>query len=629
MKDKKQTARPPAFDQNTRILRTTRWAMFILGLLMLGVLFRVTQLMVRPNEYVKSRVESRGVVHEVKARRGDILDRKGRQLAVSRYGYTLFVDPVLIPADGRDRYILELAHAIGIEPAYIEQRLDAALSARPKTRRVVIVKLLSGEQYEAAKKWEAKKKQEIVALAERDPEKKVHPVGVYFDAIAVREYPQGAVAGQVLGAVKRITGKGTEDIVYSQSGLSGLELVFDKTMKDTRGELHVLRSASRKPMWVKHSGLAHPVDGNDVRVSLDTVIQGVAEDELMKACEEYKAARGEVIVMQARTGQILAMANWPPFDPNKLADSTPELRRNRCVTDVYEPGSVFKPFFFAAALDQGIAKPTELFDSTTSGVWYTSFGRRLRDAHAHGLVSFDKGLIVSSNIVMGKVGLRMGIPKMYKSMKAYGFGEKTGSLIPGEMRGILNPLRNSKGQKLWSKYSLTSVPMGQEVAVTPLQLVRAFSAFANDGMIVQPTIIADETAMPIHQRAVGAWAANHTRQVMYQVVEEGTGRRAKSDLYQIWGKTGTAQVPFKEKRGYKPNAYTANFICGAPLRDPQVIVAVIIHEPDKKIGHYGGVVAAPAAKNVVERSLVYLGVPPDKFEDRKGPVELPSIVVYD
>jgi cell division protein FtsI/penicillin-binding protein 2 len=308
-------------------------------------------------------------------------------------------------------------------------------------------------------------------------------------------------------------------------------------------------------------------------------------------------------VMDPRTGHVLAMANWPFFDPADSAKTEAPQRRNRCVTDPYEPGSIFKPFIFAAALDAGIVRPNDIIDTTSSGVWNYR-GRSLHDSHAHGPITVDKILVVSSNIGMGKIGVRMSGRKLHSAVVRFGFAARTGIGLGGESRGLVTPLRK------WNPiYSTTSVPMGQEIAVTPIQMTAAFTAFANGGVVSRPTLVAD--GEPLYQQAISKKWADHTRQVMRRVVTHGTGKNARSDLYQIWGKTGTAQVRNPNGGGYARGMWTSSFVCGAPLKNPRVVVLAVVHKPDPAIGYYGGKVAAPAARKVVEQSLRYMGVRPD------------------
>jgi cell division protein FtsI/penicillin-binding protein 2 len=477
------------------------------------------------------------------------------------------VDPQVI--DDIGEFAVHVAHAIGDDPA----RIDQLVSERAERRYVVINKMLTDEQLDAVEKLDLP--------------------GLAVEPVPVRHYPQGEVAGQLVGFV------GTE-----HKGLDGIEYILDPALQGEHGEIRTLRDARRRPLWIERSAFKPAVDGLDARLSLDVVVQAITERELAKTCEKYQAKRGQVVVMNPMNGQLLAMANWPLFDPNKDNRTDFAGRRNACITDAYEPGSVFKPFVHAYATDKGLASGGTLVDTTTAGVWRTPYRRVLHDAHGHGLVTWDKVLVVSSNIGMAKIAEQLGAKRMHAAVESFGFGSVTGTGLPGESPGILIDAKD------WTKYSLSSVPMGQEIAVTPVQLAKGLSAIANGGLVVAPTILADEAEAPIFRRAISKKVADHTRQVMGRVVSaEGTGRNAVSDLYSIWGKTGTAQVP--GPGGYKHRTYASSFICGAPLRDPKLVVIVAIHEPNPDIGYYGGVVAAPLAKEVVEQVLSYMGVAPD------------------
>lgn len=560
----------PGVAQNRRVLLTTRLMVVAMTLSMLVLLGRVAQLQFMPEAPVVERMERTTASANLHARRGALLDSRGRALAVSRLGYRLFADPLLI--DDPSRFALYLAHELDDDPARIDQLVDA----RFDSRYVVLNPLLDQRQVETVREMNLR----AVGLEPR----------------LVRQYPHGSIAGQVIGFV------GAE-----HTGLDGAEHAVDAYLSGKSGRLKMLRDVQRRPLWVEREGFDPPEDGRDVRLSIDTVIQAIAENELAAVCEEYQAARGEIVVMDARNGQLLAVANWPPVKPQEFPYAEEYIRRNRAVTDAYEPGSIFKPFLHAVATERGLASPNQKLD-TGPGVWVSPGGRRLRDAHPHGELTWDEVLIVSSNIGMAKVLGQLSRQEMFDAVRSFGFGVRPGTGLPGESPGLLAPVRN------WTSYSLTSIPMGQEIGATPVQLAQGFSAFANDGMTVAPSILAEDAHVPIYQRVLDPKIAEHTRMVMRQVVAEGTGRRAESELYRIWGKTGTSQMARKDGRGYAPGKYSASFICGAPLLDPRIIVTVSIHEPEPSLGYYGGIVAAPAAKAVVEQTLGYLGVAPDAEE---------------
>ncbi len=555
-------------------------AVFItLGLL--GVIARVVHLQMNPPQRLQALLDTQYSKRPLLARRGSIIDRQGRVLAVTRQVPRLFVDPYLIVEP--NTFSERLGHALGYDGAELEKRL----AQRPDSRYVVIDPQLSEERQArlAALKLE----------------------GVATEPSFVRDYPLGTLAGQVVGFVGR-----------DGVGLEGVEQLYNQRMLGEAGKLRYLRDARREPLWVDQVGYTPPADGQPLRLSLDVMIQHIAEQALVETCAQYSAQSAQAVVMQPYTGEILALANVPAFDPNAFKTSTPEQRRNRCITDVFEPGSTFKPFVWAAAVESGFARPEEMIDCTTAGVYVTPFGRRLRDAHAIGEVTFEQALVKSSNIAMAIVGQRMGAARMWHAVRSFGFGQSTQCGLRGEIVGIVNPL------KQWTMYSVTSVPMGQEIAVTPVQLARGFCTFANGGYLVQPTILARDLsdprqAVPVLERVLSHQTAMYTRQVLRRVITEGTGRKASDVDYSIFGKTGTAQVPDRVKGGYLPEQYTSVFICGAPVESPQVVVLVVVHRPDKRKGYYGGIVAAPPAARIVQQTLNYLGVPPDNLPEQPQP----------
>ncbi len=574
------TAAPPTAGHRADQVRHAR-RVFVAGslllammaLAMLGILVRVVLLQTQPPAPVAELIDTQRSTVELRGRRGTLLDRHGRALAVTKPATTLFVDAKLItePATFAER----VGHGLGYDPA----RVEMTLAARPDSRYIVLDRRLDDER--------------LARLAQSQM-----PAGVSASTHLVREYPHGSLASQVIGFV------GAEG-----AGLEGLERTFDRELSGVAGRMSYLRDASRRPLWIDQTTYHPPTDGKPVRLALDITLQAIAEGELAAAASQYGAQSGQIVVMQPHTGQVLAMANYPSFDPARLASARPEQWRNRAVTDVFEPGSIFKPFVWAPATSQAVADSNELIDCTTSGLWVTPVGRRLRDAHPNGLQTWDGVLTVSSNIGMAKVALRMGARRMFAAVRSFGFGQSTGSGLPGEVGGLVTPLNK------WTHYSVTSVCMGQEIAVTPLQITRAMCVIANGGNMVAPTLVARDARpaageIPVLERILTPQAAAHTRQVLRRVVTDGTGRKANSPLYSIFGKTGTAQIADRVRGGYLPDQYVGSFICGAPVDDPQIVVGVFIHRPNKAKGYYGGIIAAPAAMRVVEQSLIYMGVPP-------------------
>ncbi|MFW6059336.1 MAG: peptidoglycan D,D-transpeptidase FtsI family protein [Phycisphaeraceae bacterium] len=556
-----------------RALWAGRCCVGVLTLALLALLGRVAQLQAEPDARVAALLEAHTSERTIMARRGALLDRRGRLLAGARVGQRLFVDPQLI--DHHSMFPERLAYALDYEPVRIAQLIGENI----ERRYVVIDHRLDDER--AARVREL----DLSAVA--------------TEPVLVRDYPQDTLAGQVIG----FTGRDGD-------GLAGLEAAFDDVLRPKPGRVGYLRDARRRTLWMRPESQQPHEDGRPVRLALDATIQHHAEQALAEAVESFDAAHGQMVVMDPRTGEVLAMANYPFFDPNAFASAAPEMRRNRSVTDVFEPGSIFKPFIWAVATQNGAARPTEMIDTTESGVYYTR-GRRLRDARPHGLITWEQVLIYSSNIGMAKVGERLGIEKLHRAVKMFGFGEPTGSELPGEVGGLVRPASQ------WTHYSLTSIPMGQEVSVTPLQITRAFCALANGGLLVAPTmrVVDGNQVLPIQQRVLRPATAERTRQVMRRVVTEGGGRRAQSSMYTIFGKTGTAQLPDFERGGYHQDRYVSSFVGGAPLDKPRLVVGCFVHDPNRSKDHFGGTVAAPAVKQVLEQSLRYLGVPRDVEAD--------------
>ncbi len=565
------TPRPP----RDRVMIVGQVLMSVLTLAMVGLLGRVVQIQIQPAPQLAQLLDTQYSSTPLYATRGQLTDRLGRDLTVSGTRRRLFVDPKMIQDPGT--YSERVGYALGYNPAIIEQ----AINARSHSRFVVLDEDLA--DWRLARMREAR----LPALG--------------IETRLERHYPLGSTAGQLLGFVG-----------FDGVGLEGLERAFNSQLAGKPGKIAYLRDSAKRPLWIDGARLEMPVDGQSVRLSLDVTIQAIAEAELRAAVEQYHAKAAQLIVMDPYTGEVLAMANYPGFDPSDINATTPDQRRNRCITDQFEPGSIFKPIVWAAATQMGIARPQEHI-SGEGGLWITASRRRLHDAHGHGMLTWEGGLIKSSNIVMGKVGERMGNQRLHRAVTAFGFGSPTGIGLEGEAAGLVNPLGR------WSGYSSTSLPMGHEIAVTPLQMVRSYCTFANGGFLIRPRILAVDSAADLAGsqvigRVLTPAIAYETRSVMRKVVTEGTGRKALSDQYTIWGKTGTAQIPDPQRRGYIPQAYVGSFVAGAPLERPRIIVGLFIHHPDPRKGHYGGIIAAPGVKNVIDKTLQYLGVPPDVID---------------
>jgi cell division protein FtsI (penicillin-binding protein 3) len=422
--------------------------------------------------------------------------------------------------------------------------------------------------------------------------------GIHFQKEPKRFYPARDLAAQVVGTV------GMED-----SGQSGIEHGFDDELRGRAGKMFISVDARRQ--WFSDVETL-PEPGENLVLTIDKNIQYIAEKELEQAIRDTQAIAGTVIVENPHTGEILALANRPTFNPNLRKQITPAALTNRAVSYVYEPGSTFKLVTISAALEEKITNPDEVFDCQMGSIVYN--GMRIRDSKPHGLLPVWGVLAESSDVGAIKIALRLGEDRFYKYIRAFGFGQPTGIELPGETRGLTKPVSR------WSKVSIAAISMGQEIGISPLQLAGLVSTFANDGVWVAPRIVAGKLqpqstpqTVAFHpgasRRVISSYTAAEMRSMMQKVVLEGTGRKAILEGYTSAGKTGTAQKVDPATGVYSKTKYIGSFAGFAPLNNPQIVVAVIL---DSAVGlHQGGQVSAPVFRRVAQQVLEYLHTPHD------------------
>jgi cell division protein FtsI (penicillin-binding protein 3) len=443
--------------------------------------------------------------------------------------------------------------------------------------------------------------------------------GIYFQKEDQRFYPKRELAANILGYV---------DI--DDKGLGGIEYALDEQIRSKPSRMLIFADARRR--WFDRSN--QPADsGSSVVLAIDENIQFIAEKELAAAIRQTHAPAGTVVVQNPSNGQILAMANWPTFNPNAVADSRAESRMNRAVSALYEPGSVFKVVTLSAAIDQGLTTPDEIVDCQMGAIYIGN--HRIRDHAKFGPLSVAEVLAHSSDVGAIKIGLRVGAPKLYDYIRAYGFGSPSGIELPGESRGLLRRVEN------WSPISIGAISMGQEVGVTPVQMVTAMSAIANGGVLYRPQIVlgfkpeAPEASLlqPESKRVIRETTAAAMRHMLEGVVLGGTGRLARLDGYTSAGKTGTAQKLDPGTGRYSQTQLIASFVGFAPVNTPAISILVQLDSP---VGpHEGGAVAAPVFKRVAEQVLAYMNVPQDvpvpprgmraRPEKKSAPAELADV----
>ena len=536
-----------------------------------AICLRLVQLQIFSYErFVKMAMHQQQRMVPLAAKRGVIYDRAGRELAMS-----VMVDSAFaVPSEVKD--------------------LPTAVS---------LITHITGEDYNTvladcrAHKtfcWVARKADD--ETIERINSLKLQ--GIHFQKEPKRFYPARDLGAHVVGLVK------AED-----AGQSGIEREFDGQLRGRAGTMSL--SVDARKQWFADVA-TQPQPGEDLVLTIDKNIQYIAEKELDQAIQDTKAIAGTVIVENPHTGEILALANRPTFNPNLRKGLTKEALNNRAVSYVYEPGSTFKLVTISGALEEKVTNPNEVFDCQMGSIVYN--GMRIRDSKPHGLLPVWGVLAESSDVGAIKIALRLGEDRLYKYIRGYGFGQQTGIELPGETRGLTKPVSR------WSKVSIAAISMGQEIGISPLQLAGLVSTFANDGVWVAPRIVKGSVEpqgspqsvafLPGEpHRVISSYTAAEMRAMMQKVVLEGTGRRAILEGYTSVGKTGTAQKVDPATGAYSKTKYIGSFAGFAPINNPQIVVAVIL---DSAVGlHQGGQVSAPVFHRIAQQVLEYMHVPHD------------------
>ena len=503
---------------------------------------------------------------EVPAGRGTIYDRTGEPLAIGEQATTVYADPRNI-VDAQ-RAAMVAGKTLGLNAGQLYPEL------KDKTKGFVYV----------ARKADPAK---AALLQSKD----IAGLGFYPEEL--RTYPQGAVASHVLGFA------GTDN-----HGLDGLERSLDKTLSGRPGSETIIKDPAGRAIDVVTSKAERP--GRNVTLTIDHQIQSNAEQILAQKVRDYGARGGAAIVMDPRTGAILAMANYPTFNANNFSSASPDARRNRAVTDAYEPGSTFKIVTIAAALEDNVVSPATKF---TLAPTIQVADRVIHEAHLRGteVMSVKDILAQSSNVGTITIAEKLGGGELSAWIDRFGFGKPTGVDYPGESAGLVLPYPD------WSGSTIGTVPIGQGIAVTPLQMVSAYATIGNGGVRVTPHLIEKVGSKRVHSskgtRIVSTHTADRMMGMFRDVVLEGTGTQAAIPGYTVAGKTGTAQ---KAENGHYVTKYVASFVGLVPAKNPRLAILVMVDEPHGDI--YGGSVAAPAFRDIARFDLQYLEVPPDAPE---------------
>lgn len=548
----------------------TRVALVVTGFVMIVAALWVRLLWLQvicPDHWVSIARRQHVQIVELHPVRGAILDRNLKPLAVSLRLTSVFADPRHIKNPS--------ATAAGLAPV-LHQPVE-------KVRAEL-----------------ARKERGFVWLARKIPNHSAAQIralklgGIHWVMEPQRFYPNGQLGSHLIGFAG-----------LDMQGLEGLELVCNSFLKGEPGWRWLSRDARQRPVGAWDMAVAKPRDGLDVVLTVDRTIQYFAEKALDRFVQQYRPKGACILVLDPRTGEILAMANRPTFDPNRFTEADPEQRRNRVVTDLFEPGSVFKVVTAAVALGTKSVRPEDTFYCENGQ--YQVAGRLLHDHTSHGTLTFQDVIAQSSNIGVVKVAMQIGAEPIYRGIRAFGFGEPTGVEFTGELGGTVKP------PSQWSKPSITTIPMGHEVTVNAMQLAQMISVVANGGLLVHPWIIREirdpasgqavRTFKPrIGRRVITREVARQLQEILVRVVTDGTGKLAQVSGFQAAGKTGTAQK-LEPNGQYSHSRYVASFAGFVPVEDPRLSIVVVMDEP--RFPYFGGTVSAPVFQRVAADTLSY------------------------
>lgn len=591
----------------------------LLAMAFAGLGYRLVDLQVLRHDELSN--QARKVTHYTYAlapKRGDILDRNGNLLATSVFVKTVCADPSLI-GNKQAEVARAIAPLLGLQEADLVQRLSPRMRLNTNgnivTNRYVVLQhkvtldvcahiqqVMDGLNFGVNEKQLSKPQKTFY----RDLRAKA--IFTAPEEEQVRIYPNQSLAAHVIGYMgfpQTTNSTATTNIV----GLDGIERTFETKLRGVRGWRETERDNHHRELVAYREEDVEPHDGLNVVLTIDTVIQHILEEQLAVGMSNHHPVSVNGIVVRPQTGEILAMATLPSFDPNNLSSSPLTARRNHVIADFEEPGSTFKIVVVSGALNDHVVTLDDKFDCENGKFLFC--GKTLHDHKPYGILSVEQIITKSSNIGAAKVGIKMGEPLLYQYIRDYGFGQKTGIELPAETPGMC--------RSKWDKMSISRIPMGHEIGVTPLQMAMAMCAVANNGVLMKPMIVdrlVDEDGNVVlknHPKEVRRVISPEADRLMIQalktvVTPEGTAPEARLDDYTVAGKTGTAQEA--DKHGYIEGKYYSSFIGFFPADKPEICIYVGMDSP--KGAHYGGTVSAPVFKEVAKKVANYLNIRPDK-----------------
>jgi cell division protein FtsI/penicillin-binding protein 2 len=603
---------------------------FLLALAFVCLGFRLVDLQVLRHDELRGEAAQQSqkmILRE--PRRGDVLDARGNLLATSVFVKTVCADPALL-GDSYAKVARAIAPLLELNEVELRSRLMPRIRTNdlgqmmtnrlgePLTNRYVVLKrkvpFETWDKVFAAMTNLSFTTNEVNLTGKkftafcRDLKAKAIFADQFNDQ--QRVYPNGELAAHALGYVGVTESELDGEHILETSGKDGIEFTMNAKLAGVRGWRKTEIDSRKRELVALRDQDVEPRDGLNVVLTIDSVIQHILEGALADGFAKHAPISISGIVVRPRTGEIVALSTLPAFDPNKPGTDA-DSRRNRAITDLVEPGSTFKIVVVAGALNESIVRLSDQFDCENGH--FPFGGRVLHDHDPYGMLSVESIITKSSNIGAAKVGIKLGSDRLYSYMKDFGFGERTGIPLPGEVRGIVHPTKN------WSKVSIAQIPMGHGVAVTRLQMAMAMASIANHGMLMRPMLV--DRLEDREGRTVVKYAPQRVRQVISEaaaaqmlqalktvVTTNGTAPLAALDNYSVAGKTGTAQKV--ENGTYAHGKYISSFIGFFPANDPELCISIIMDEA-KRDGYYGGLTAAPLFKQVAEKAANYLNIRPD------------------
>jgi cell division protein FtsI/penicillin-binding protein 2 len=554
------------------------------------------------------------------APRGDIRDRRGNLLATSTPVKNICADPALLKGHHLDvaRFLAPLLHtneSIVVALLSRQKRTNAAGEVVPNhwvslKKKVPVddwekIHAALGEEFTNRVAGQRLSKTDYRSL------RLAWMKSIYTEEDQVRTYPNGALAAHVLGFTGAYPLVINRETNWITAGVEGIERTFDEKVRGARGWVKTETTSGGRELFLFREQDVEARPGLNVILTIDGRVQQIVEEELVPVMAKHHPESVSAIVVRPRTGEILAMATLPTFNPNQPGRWPAANRRNRVITDTFEPGSTFKTVTLAGALNDGAVRLTDLYDCENGAFYFA--GRVLHDHENYSALTVEQIIAKSSNIGTAKVAIRMGKDRVYKYIWDFGFGQRSGIPLAGEVAGSL-----AKPDR-WKPIHISRIPIGHGVTATPLQMVMALSAMANGGVLMRPMLVdslVDEDGQtvvkyepqPVRQ-VISEAAARQTVQALKSVVDKGTADQAALEHYTVAGKTGTAQKVVDGQ--YSHEKYYSSFIGFFPADDPELCIAVSVDEPVKRTGYYGGQIAAPVFKRIAERTANFLNIKPD------------------